>query len=117
MINVSSGSTKLKIDVMNKNNKLPYFRPPTQRAEVPEDTEAGAEVFRLAAFDEDSLGDSLVYSVISPVTAINKDGQRIENQVQWSMIIESHFDTYKSKPTRWLNKDLNSNDSFGVYKH
>ena len=72
---------------MNKNDKLPYFRPPTQRAEVPEDTEAGSEVFRLQAFDEDSAAESLVYSVMSPVTAINKDGQQMENQVgakiQW----------------------------------
>ena len=66
---------------MNKNDKLPYFRPPTQRAEVPEDTEAGSEVFRLQAFDEDSAAESLVYSVMSPVTAINKDGQQMENQV------------------------------------
>ena len=72
---------------MNKNDKLPYFRPPTQRAEVPADTEAGSEVFRLQAFDEDSASESLVYSVMSPVTAINKDGQQMENQVganiQW----------------------------------
>ena len=72
---------------MNKNDKLPYFRPPTQRAEVPEDTGAGSEVFRLQAFDEDSAAESLVYSVMSPVTAINKDGQQMENQVganiQW----------------------------------
>ena len=66
---------------MNRNDKLPYFRPPTQRAEVPEDTEAGSEVFRLQAFDEDSAAESLEYSVISPVTAINKDGQQMENQV------------------------------------
>ena len=66
---------------MNKNDKLPYFRPPTQRAEVPEDTEAGSEVFRLQAYDEDSAAESLEYSVISPVTAINKDGQQMENQV------------------------------------
>ena len=82
---------------MNRNDKLPYFRPPTQRAEVPEDTEAGSEVFRLQAFDEDSAAESLEYSVISPVTAINKDGQQMENQVgrkmlfifQWQVALRS----------------------------
>ena len=66
---------------MNRNNKLPYFRPHTQRAEVPEDTPAGRRVFQLQAFDEDKENmDSLEYSVTQPISAINKDGQPIEDQ-------------------------------------
>ena len=83
-LEIITGTTKLKIDVMNRNTKLPYFRPPTQRAEVPEDTPAGTVIFQLEAFDDDSVEDSLVYSVESPITAINKDGQQIENQERFS---------------------------------
>ena len=71
---------------MNRNNKLPYFRPPTQRAEVPEDTPKGTIIFQLQAFDEDSVENSLVYSVQSPVTAINKDGQQIDDQERFANI-------------------------------
>ena len=78
---------------MNKNNKLPYFRPPTQRAEVPEDTPAGTVIFQLAAYDEDSLEDSLVYSVQSPVTAINKDGQQIQNQERFADLFSVNAST------------------------
>ena len=78
---------------MNKNNKLPYFRPPTQRAEVPEDTPAGTVIFQLAAYDEDSLEDSLVYSVQSPVTAINKDGQQIQNQERFADLFSVNSST------------------------
>ena len=45
---------------MNRNNKLPYFLPSTQRAELAEDTPPGTIVLQLLAFDEDSLEDSLV---------------------------------------------------------
>jgi len=76
-----TGTTTLKIEVMNRNNKLPYFRPHTQRAEVPEDTPAGSRVFQMKAFDEDKERlDSLEYSVMLPISAINKDGQQIEDQ-------------------------------------
>ena len=71
----------LRVEVMNRNNKLPYFLPTTQRAEVAEDTPAGTTVFQLKAFDEDKAGDdSLEFSVLGSVSAINKDGQQIEDR-------------------------------------
>jgi len=82
-----SGTTTLKIEVMNRNNKLPYFLPHTQRAEVPEDTPAGRRVFQLKAFDEDKENlDSLEYSVAFPISAINKDGQPIEDQERFMKV-------------------------------
>ena len=77
----STGSTSLKIGVMNRNNKLPFFRPTTQRAQVTEDTEAGTQIFQLSAFDEDVEDvDSLEYSVMFPIVAIDKDGQQVPDQ-------------------------------------
>ena len=77
----SPGSTTLKIGVMNRNNKLPFFRPTTQRAQVTEDTEAGTQIFQLTAFDEDVENvDSLEYSVMFPIVAIDKDGQQVADQ-------------------------------------
>ena len=90
---------------MNRNNKLPYFRPPTQRAEVPEDTPAGTVVFQLRAFDEDSVEGSLNYSVESPVTAINKDGQQIEDQQRFSNV----FSVDPSTGQVTLNEGLDRN--------
>ena len=77
---------------MNRNNKLPFFRPPTQRAEVPEDTPAGTVVFTLRAFDEE-MEDSLSYSVESPVVAINKDGQEIEDHQRFSNVFSVNSET------------------------
>ena len=66
---------------MNRNNKLPYFLPNTQRTQVTEDTEAGTIIFQLSAFDEDSESmDSLEYSVELPIVAIDKDGQQVDDQ-------------------------------------
>ena len=66
---------------MNRNNKLPFFRPTTQRAQVTEDTEAGTQIFQLSAFDEDVEDvDSLEYSVMFPIVAIDKDGQQVPDQ-------------------------------------
>ena len=90
---------------MNRNDKLPYFLPPTQRAEVPEDTPSGTVIFQLQAFDEDSLEGSLVYSVQSPVTAINKDGQQIENQDRFADI----FSVNPNTGAVTLNEDLDRN--------
>ena len=66
---------------MNRNNKIPYFRPTTQRAQVTEDTPAGTQIFQLNATDDDVVNiNSLEYSVMFPIVAIDKDGKQVADQ-------------------------------------
>jgi len=74
-----SGSTMLKVTVMDRNNKFPYFLPNTQRTQVTEDTPVGTQVWQLSAFDKDApTQDTLQYSLVAPVAVVDKDGKQVD---------------------------------------
>jgi hypothetical protein len=91
---------------MNRNNKLPYFRPNTQRVQVTEDTDADTRIFQLTAFDEDveSL-DSLEYSVMFPIVAIDKDGQKVPDQEMFMSLFSVDKKTGAVTLTDTLNRN------------
>lgn len=73
-----SGTATLTVNIINANDKDPYFTPSTQRAEVTEDAAIGALVHRLVALDPDvSSAELLVYAATEPITAVDKDGNEI----------------------------------------
>lgn len=73
-----TGTATLMIKIENNNNKSPYFTPPTQRAEVTEDSPVGTVFTTLKAVDPDSTSqDALKYSITEPITAIDKNGQQV----------------------------------------
>ncbi len=83
-----SGTATLTVSIMNKNNKVPFFLPATQRAQITEDTVVGELCLRLNATDPDvEDAANLVYSIVEPITAVNSDGKPVENP-----IFKSFFD-------------------------
>lgn len=73
-----SGTTTLAVTVMNKNDKAPYFLPSTQRTQITEDTAVGDLVIQLNATDPDiSDGVDILYSIVEPITAVDKDGKQV----------------------------------------
>lgn len=73
-----SATTILLVNIINSNDKDPYFTPQTQRAEVREDAQIGTRIHQLMAHDPDVITqDALIYDVIEPITGVSKNGKEI----------------------------------------
>lgn len=73
-----SGSATVTINVLNSNDKAPYFTPSTQRAEVAEDATVGALVHQLVAVDPDIVSnEALAFAATEPIMAVDKDGNEV----------------------------------------
>lgn len=73
-----SGSATVTINILNSNDKAPYFTPPTQRAEVAEDAAVGALVHQLVAVDPDIVSnEALAFAATEPITAVDSDGKEV----------------------------------------
>lgn len=73
-----SATTTLSVDIINSNDKDPYFIPATQRAEVREDARIGTRILQLQAHDPDILSsDALAFEAMEPITAVNKNGKEL----------------------------------------
>ena len=75
-----SGTATLTVNVMNKNDKAPYFSPTTQRTHITEDAPVGSLVIELNATDADvaDASSNLLYSVVEPITAVDHDGKQVD---------------------------------------
>ncbi|GFS53692.1 cadherin-87A [Trichonephila inaurata madagascariensis] len=77
-----TGTATLVVQVLNSNDKAPYFTPSTQRTQVTEDQNEGHIFYTLKAVDPDvNSPDSLVYAISEPITATDKDGRQLPAQV------------------------------------
>lgn len=76
-----SGTATMTINVINSNDKAPYFTPTTQRAEISEDAEIGTFVHRLTANDPDITStDLLEYAWDENLTtAVSEDGAEVRD--------------------------------------
>lgn len=73
-----SGSATVTINILNSNDKAPYFTPTTQRAEVAEDAAVGALVHQLVAVDPDIVSnEALAFAATEPIMAVDKDGNEV----------------------------------------
>jgi Cadherin domain len=74
-----SGTATMTINVVNSNDKAPYFTPTTQRAEISEDADAGVFVHKLTANDPDITSkDLLEYGWDEKLTtAVSEDGTEV----------------------------------------
>ncbi|CAH1176398.1 unnamed protein product [Phaedon cochleariae] len=73
-----SGTTILTINIVNVNNKMPYFVPTTQTAEVMEDAAVGSLVYTLTALDPDvNTTEALNFAATEPITALDKHGHEV----------------------------------------
>ncbi|KAL3278339.1 hypothetical protein HHI36_013670 [Cryptolaemus montrouzieri] len=83
-----SGSTTLTLNIVNTNDKIPYFLPVTQKAEIMEDAPIGTLVHNLTARDPDvNSTDAFQFESIEPITALDKYG----NQVLFNDVYRDFF--------------------------
>lgn len=105
-----SGTATIEINIVNSNDKAPYFTPTTQRAEISEDAEIETFVHQLTAADPDveSL-ERLEYSWDEGLTtAVSEDG----TEVPASHMFSEYFAINKSGSVT-VNKKLRR-DLFAV---
>lgn len=66
------------MNIINNNDKDPYFTPATQRTEVREDAKIGTKIHQLIAHDPDITSiHALVFEATEPITAVNRNGKEI----------------------------------------
>lgn len=79
-----SATTTLSINIVNSNDKDPFFVPQTQRAEVREDADIGTRIHQLQAHDPDvETNDGLVFDAIEPITAVNRNGKEVSDSISF----------------------------------
>ncbi|GLV42165.1 Cadherin 87A, partial [Carabus blaptoides fortunei] len=78
-----TGTTTLTVSILNSNDKLPYFVPATQRAEIPEDAAPGTPVHTLIAMDPDvNSSEALNFAATEPISAVDKNGKQVvDNEI------------------------------------
>lgn len=73
-----SGTAILAVNIINSNDKDPFFTPITQRTEVREDAKIGTRIHQLVAHDPDIASiHALTFEATEPITAVNKNGKEI----------------------------------------
>ncbi|XP_063893828.1 cadherin-87A [Helicoverpa armigera] len=77
-----TGTTELTVNVINVNDKKPFFTPSIQRAEVSADAELGYVVHTLVADDPDITDNaSLVFNMGDKVIrAVDKNGKEVSDE-------------------------------------
>lgn len=79
-----SATTTLSVNIINSNDKDPYFIPATQRAEVREDAKIGTRILQLQAHDPDIVStDALAFEALEPITAVNKNGKEVTDNASF----------------------------------
>ncbi|KAL1434560.1 hypothetical protein MTO96_011649 [Rhipicephalus appendiculatus] len=102
-----TGTTTLSVNILNSNDKMPYFQPTTQRAQVSEGAPVGYRFYKLVAKDPDaSSPEFLKYGIAEPVTAIAKDGRNVNESVQaYKAFFDVDENTGEVKVASQLNRE------------
>ncbi|XP_037891980.1 cadherin-87A [Glossina fuscipes] len=99
-----SGTATLTVNVINSNDKDPYFTPATQHAEVREDAPVGTVFYTLVALDPDIASrDALEFAAVN-ITAVDKDGKEVIESEQFK-----EYFTITRNGKVLVNKKLNRN--------
>lgn len=73
-----TGTTTVTVQLINHNDKAPYFSPTTQRTEVSEGAVVGYTFYKVIAKDPDVASpDLLRYALVEPISALDKDGRAV----------------------------------------
>lgn len=74
------------MEVVNNNDKHPYFDPITQRESVPESAKIGFVVHTLRAEDHEvGRENALTYAITEPITAIDNNGKLVNHTEEFKV--------------------------------
>lgn len=75
-----SGTATLAVNILDSNDKAPYFTPTTQSTEISENAEIGKIIHKMEATDPDIKSkDDLVFSFGDIATAVDQEGNKVLN--------------------------------------
>ncbi|XP_056018521.1 cadherin-87A-like [Ostrea edulis] len=75
-----TGTCFVTVDIIDTNNKDPYFTPSTQRADVYENVPLGFSVHKMRAADPDDQSQ-LNFFLVEPISAITPDGVLVDRNI------------------------------------
>ncbi|CAH1126852.1 unnamed protein product [Ceutorhynchus assimilis] len=102
-----TGTTTLTVKIINTNDKLPYFVPTTQTAEVMEDASIGTIVHTLIALDPDvNSSDALNFAATEPITALDKHGNEVVSSDMYKQFFSVDKNTGQVIVANSLQRDL-----------
>jgi len=104
-----TGTALVEVKVHNSNDKIPFFDPPTQRAEVAEDAPVGTVIYKLVARDLDvDSPEALNYAATDPITATDKNGKEVKSDVTFKEFFTVNRATGEVTVARPLLRDVAS---------
>ncbi|XP_040572795.1 cadherin-87A [Lepeophtheirus salmonis] len=109
-----TGTTTVVLDIIDENDKIPYFYPSTQRTHITEDSKVGTILFRLNATDIDAENSSLEYGIIEPITAIDQDGAQVNNSDIFKEFFAVNSKTGEVSVAKKLDRNIASIVSLSV---
>uniref|UniRef100_A0A1B6L3B2 Cadherin domain-containing protein n=1 Tax=Graphocephala atropunctata TaxID=36148 RepID=A0A1B6L3B2_9HEMI len=102
-----TGTTTVQVTVHNSNDKIPFFDPPTQRAEVAEDAPVGTVIHQLLAKDLDvNTSEALNFAATDPITATDKNGKEVKSDVTFKEFFTVNRATGEVSVARPLLRDV-----------
>lgn len=102
-----TGSTTVHINVINVNNKDPYFEPTFQRTEVPKDAKVGTKIYKMKAADPDiDDTESLNFAFSEPITAVNKYGKPVTDNNIYKEFFRIEKDTGEVYVSNALRREI-----------
>ncbi|KAJ8974157.1 hypothetical protein NQ317_003207 [Molorchus minor] len=102
-----TGTTTLIVNVVNTNDKLPYFVPTTQTADVMEDAVVGTIIHSLVALDPDvNSTDALNFAATEPITALDKHGNEVTGNDVFKEFFYINKNTGKVSVMNPLQRDV-----------
>lgn len=78
-----TGSAVILVNVEDRNNKQPRFVPVSQHAQTIETVNLNTVVHTMTAVDPDARPGSLRYSLVEPITAVDKDGREVRTNTMY----------------------------------
>lgn len=101
-----TGTATLVVNVLNVNDKSPYFTPTIQYIEVLEDVNVGEAIYKLSAEDPDlNSTDFLSFSLGSSITAVDKNGNPITSEENYKDLFSVDEATGVVRTTQKLQRD------------
>lgn len=86
-----TGSAAVVVNVLDKNNHFPSFVPVSQHAQATETAKLNTVIHTLTAFDQDALPGSLRYSLVEPITAVDRDGRDVKTNTMFKVQLYRFF--------------------------
>jgi hypothetical protein len=82
-----TGSAAVLVNVQDTNNHPPKFVPISQHAQATETAKLNSVIHTLSAVDRDALPGPLRYSLVEPITTVDRDGRDVKTNSMFKVFL------------------------------